>query len=243
MPAPRRVIGVLELGLPPPGLANRYPGYAQMIIDWLQPALPDVEYRVVATVRGAALPAVEEFDGLVYSGSRHGVYDEVPWIAPLLQRVRELTAAGTPQFGICFGHQLLAQALGGAARKAAAGWSCGVQAYQLSEPIENSGRLQVLVMHQDQVFDLPAGARVLGSSPTCPIGIIEHAPAVRSVQFHPEFSADFVARLLEAYGGSVIPAPIAEQAAATLTADLDYARVARWTAGFFRRHFADAGSA
>jgi GMP synthase-like glutamine amidotransferase len=238
MSDPRPVIGVLELGLPPAVLSADYPGYAQMIIDWLQPALPEAEYRVIATVRSGAMPSLEELDGLVYSGSRHGVYDEVEWIAPLEALIRMARVLGKPQFGICFGHQILAQALGGRVQKAARGWSCGVQEYRLATPIDGRDHLRALVMHQDQVLECPPGARVLGGSSTCPIGILEHAPGISSVQFHPEFSADFVCDLLDAYGGNLIPAAVAERARETLSIGLDSSRVASWAATFFRSHLA-----
>lgn len=230
----RPLIGVFELGLVPAALADRFPDYAQMIIDWLKPSLPDAEYRPVRIIRGEPLPAPDAFDGVLYSGSRHGVHDDLDWIGALKTFVRDTAALERPQFGICFGHQLMAEALGGRAGPGAAGWGCGAHEYRLTGAIAGRETLRMLVMHQDQVLEAPPNSNVIGGSTFCPNGVIDYTATARSVQFHPEFDPAFVAGLLTIYGGEVIPPAVAKHAAASLRAALDDRRVADWTAAFFR---------
>ncbi|MFT4583737.1 MAG: GMP synthase-like glutamine amidotransferase [Gammaproteobacteria bacterium] len=235
-------IAVLQLGMLPVDLAATWPNYGQMIINWLSGELHEVEYQTLSIVEGEALPAPDEYDGVVYSGSRHGVYDELPWIEPLKVFVRATAKLGRPQFGICFGHQLMAQAFGGRAEKSSSGWGCGVQQYAIDDGAGETRKVNVLVMHQDQVHDLPIGANLLGGSDFCRNGVIEYRQAARSVQFHPEFSAAYLAELLRIYGGSTFSTTVADSAAATLGQELRQELVAQWVARFFRHHFGSGDS-
>lgn len=242
MSAKQRRIAVMQLGTLPVDLAAAWPSYGQMIITWLSSELHEVEYQILSIVEGAVPPAPDEYDGVVYSGSRHGVYDDLPWIEPLNTFVRATAGLGRPQFGICFGHQLIAQALGGRAEKSSLGWGCGVQEYEFDDGAGDSCRINALVMHQDQVHHLPAGANVLGGSKFCENGVIEYPQAARSVQFHPEFSAEYLAELLRLYGGNTFPTAVADNAAATLGQELSQVFVAKWVAQFFRHHFSSRDS-
>jgi GMP synthase-like glutamine amidotransferase len=230
-------IAVMQLGTLPVDLVASWPNYGQMIINWLSVALPEAEYQTLSIVEGEALPEPDDYDGVVYSGSRHGVYDGLPWIEPLRAFVRATAALERPQFGICFGHQLLAQALGGRAEKSSAGWGCGVQQYKFDDRPGHTSKINMLVMHQDQVHVLPAGARRLGGSDFCRNGVIEYPQAALSVQFHPEFSAGYLAELLTIYGGTTFSTAVADNAAATLGEELGQEFVAKWVAQFFRHHF------
>ena len=144
----RPTLRAFELGLIPERLLDAHPDYATMIIEWLAPALPEADFLPLRVVRGEALPEVSRCAGYLYSGSRHGVYEPLPWIAPLQAFVRDAACHSRPQFGICFGHQLIASALEGSARLHEGGWNCGVQTYSLE--IDGASReLPVYVMHQD----------------------------------------------------------------------------------------------
>ena len=233
--AKRKAVAVFELGIIPDALADRWPDYAGMITEWLQPAMPDVDYHAVRIARGESVPDVSTFDAYVYSGSRHGVYDDIEWMAPMKQLVREAASLRLPQFGICFGHQLVAEALGGRVEKSDKGWGCGHQEYATMGE-GTPGDLSVLVMHQDQVMAVPRNAEVIGGSDFCENGVIDYQVPARTVQFHPEFGHDFVQALLETMGGQSIPAVVADAALKTLHVETHSDRVAEWTADFFRQH-------
>ena len=87
--------------------------------------VPDLELRPFDVVGGELPDGPEVCDGWVCTGSRHSAYDDLPWIADLQAFIREVAAAGRPFVGICFGHQVLAQALGGRVERAS-GWGAGV---------------------------------------------------------------------------------------------------------------------
>lgn len=229
-------IAVFELGEIPQEIAHKHPYYPEMISQWLAPALPEATFVGLSPVRGDAMPAPDAFDGYVYSGSRHGVYDGFDWIEPLKAFIRSVAGAGRPQFGICFGHQIMAEALGGKAVKSEKGWGCGVDMYdvRLNKVKEHRSQIAVMIWHQDQVIALPDSADVLGGNEFCPIGIVRYRSPALSVQFHPEFTKQYMIDLLDLRGGKAIPAELAAVARESLKHAPDALRIAQWTGDFFR---------
>lgn len=134
-------------------------------------------------VEGMMFPASpEECDGWLISGSKHGVYEDHPFIPPLETFIRECVDADRPVVGICFGHQIVAQALGGKVVQWDGGWGLGRQSY------DSAGKtLNLNVWHQDQVTELAPGARNLGGNPFCENGIISYGRRAWTIQAHPEF--------------------------------------------------------
>lgn len=226
---------ILENGLVPDELRGDFASYPQMIERWLAPELPEASFSYVSPVRGEALPEPEAFHGYLLSGSKHSVYEDLEWIRrsrAFLQRLRELRR---PVFGICFGHQLMAEAFGGRTRKASQGWGVGAQPYRYLDPSLGDGA--ALVFHQDQVVELPPLARVLGGSAHCPNGVLAYEFPALSVQYHPEFTPAYVEALSHRYGGGLIPAEVAAASLESLQRlCVDNARIARWAAGFFREN-------
>ncbi|MFQ5565497.1 MAG: type 1 glutamine amidotransferase, partial [Paracoccaceae bacterium] len=102
------LIGILQTGDVPKALAPRYGEYAPMFEAWLGRAGPELAFRAYAAHDGTLPADSAECDAWLITGSRHGVYDDLPWIAPLKAFLRDARAAGRPIIGICFGHQILA---------------------------------------------------------------------------------------------------------------------------------------
>lgn len=229
-------LAVFELGKLPEEIAHRHPDYPAMISRWLSPSLPEMSFTGMSPVGGEALPAPDAFDGYVYSGSRHGIYDALDWIEPLKSFIRAVAEAGKPQFGICFGHQIMAEALGGKAVKSERGWGCGVDIYdiQLSKYNDLVTQVPVMIWHQDQVIALPDSAEVLGGNEFCPIGVVRYQVPALSVQFHPEFSKQYMTDLLDLRGGTVISAELTAAARKSLQHAPDAKLVSEWTGDFFR---------
>ena len=121
-------IGILKCGSVPDDLEDRYKDYDQMFMDLLG---RELTYRVYDIQNNELPDSATETDGWLITGSKHGVYDDLPWIAPMEQLLRDAYEASVPIVGICFGHQLLAQALGGRVEKFSQGWSVGQVQYQL----------------------------------------------------------------------------------------------------------------
>ncbi|MDJ0638823.1 MAG: type 1 glutamine amidotransferase [Paracoccaceae bacterium] len=144
--------------------------------------------------------SVRAADGWLISGSKHGAYEDEPFIPLLEAFLRDAYAADVPLVGICFGHQILAQALGGRVEKFEGGWSLGRMTYDLE------GReLELNAWHQDQVVEVPSEARTIGQSDFCAHAALAYRGRAFSVQPHPEFSHDDVERLLTVRKANITP--------------------------------------
>lgn len=186
-----------------------------------------VRYDVV---NGVLPPRADECDAWLAGGSRFSVYDDVDWIRWLHGFVRDVHDAGVPYVGICFGHQLLAHALGGRTEKASVGWGVGAIDTWV-EPSQSDALL--LYMHQDQVVAVPDGASVVGRAGHCPVAMVQ-VGSMLGIQAHPEFSAAYVDALLDARADR-----IGEQVTARAKASLervgdaaDAGRIGRWMVAF-----------
>ncbi len=190
---------------------------------------------------GAFPDRVNECDGWLCSPSRLSVYDDAPWIADAEALHREFIAREIPYVGVCFGHQLLAQALGAPVTRSAGGWGVGVQRYAVSRQETWMGAkapeaFALLASHQDQVMELPADASLLftAESGYCPIAGMTVGDRAWTIQAHPEFTAPLADHLLagriELIGTQRVAA-----ARASLTQPIDQPLVARWIATFFEQ--------
>ncbi len=227
---------IIETGEPPAPLKGQFGGYPAMIEQALAPLAPDFSFSTTPVFRGVPPPPLGAFDALIITGSPAGVYEGQDWIAPAEDFLRRAIAAGKPTVGICFGHQLLAQAFGGQVEKSDKGWGVGIHSYDLktsaawTEPMQS--RVSCAVSHQDQVIMPPKGATILGGCEFCPNGIIEYAqgPAI-SFQQHPEFSSEFATALLRLRKDR-IPEDRINAGLDSLAQKSDRSLIARWIANF-----------
>jgi GMP synthase-like glutamine amidotransferase len=191
-------IGIIECGLVPEPLRERYVSYPAMFQAQLQPLLPEAEFETIAV---EALGDASALDAYLLTGSRHGVYDDLPWIAALKDFIRAAEKLQRPMVGVCFGHQIIAEALGGKVEKAAAGWRVGLEQYttSLGAPVQD-GDTQTVTMpafHQDQIVVQPPDTEVVASTAACPFAALRYTAApILSVQFHPEFSLPYLTDLI-----------------------------------------------
>src|SRR5262249_38080781 len=145
-------------------------------------------------------PALDAFDAYLATGSRFSAYDDVDWIHVLKNFVRQIQEAKKPFIGVCFGHQILAEALGGKVARAESGWGVGVQAVEIVKPElwmrpeQSSCGLQY--MHQDQVVRLPESGVVIGQSDHCPVAMFRVGDSMLGIQAHPEFPKAYSEALL-----------------------------------------------
>ena len=172
--------------------------------------------------------SVHECDGWLLTGSRHGAYEDHPFIAPLETFIRDCYAADVPMVGVCFGHQIIAQALGGKVEKFKGGWSVGRKTYDF-----NGETLALNAWHQDQVVERPAEATVCASNDFCENAALVYGRKAFTVQAHPEFDSRFVAGLAAHRGKGVVPDPLLAGAESTLDMPVDSARVAAMIGRFF----------
>ena len=203
-------IAVLDLCVWLPEYQSGQAKFGDVLATWGARGLPEAVFSVVYVVEGEPLPAVADFDGYVLSGSDKGVYDTADWMDPLRAFLIEAKAVGKPLFGVCFGHQIMADVFGGKAEKVGAP-EVGVRAFEI-EGEEVTGH----VWHQDQVTEVPPGAEVIGSADYCPVAALAYDFPAMSVQFHPEYDAEYVADFLRRSEHKVLEKAIAEPAIAQL---------------------------
>lgn len=230
---------IVETGQAPLVIRDQFPSYPEMFRQMFASADPGIVCETVSVVKGEALPDPSQAGALLYTGSPAGVYDDEPWIGPLMDFIRAAAQAKTPQVGICFGHQIMAEALGGKVVKSGKGWGVGRHTYDIAATPgwreAAPDKISVAVSHQDQVVIKPASASVVAAS-----GFTEFAglnyegfPAL-SFQCHPEFAPDFSAALYSARRGVSLPEEVADAAVASLGDGGDRKFLAKWIAGFLR---------
>lgn len=225
-------IGILQAGHAPDAIQAEYGNYGGLFERMLDGY--GFEFTIYSVVDGAFPAAADSEDGWVITGSRHGAYEDHDWIAPLENLVREIHAARQPLAGICFGHQIIAQALGGTVEKFHGGWSVGAVEYHF-DGVPLPAQSRVMAWHQDQVTKLPPEARVVGSNDFCANAALSYGDHIFSLQPHPEFSHDFIGGLL-ATRGQVLPTKVLETAQQGLDQPIDSNAVASYIAELMLRN-------
>lgn len=198
-------------------------------------AAPDMDVEVV-DVR-ETVPARGAGDGYVITGSRHSVYDDLPWIQRLAGFLRDEIACGRKVVGICFGHQLLAHCFGGEVKPAPVGWEVGVKDTTICETADwmspPARRIHLISSHKDQVAQLPEGAVVTATSANCPVAGFQMGRNVITFQGHPEFRPDYSRALME-YRREVIGEERFKAGVESLGQGTDAELVGHWILEFLR---------
>ena len=222
-------ITIIETGLVSPKNRELHGSYPQMFEHMIGAADATVTFNTVSIPAGEPLPDVEGLEAILITGSSAGVYDAFEWIAPLEEFVRTAHDKKVPMVGVCFGHQLIAQALGGTARKSEKGWGIGRHVYDVAphNGLIEGARIALACSHQDQVITPPAGAKTILSSDFTPhAGLLYAGGSTFSVQPHPEFSVGYALACCEVVRSKAhAPDSVVTSAQASLAEPLESARL------------------
>jgi GMP synthase-like glutamine amidotransferase len=222
-------ITIIETGIVSPRNRERHGSYPQMFARMIGAADASVTFDTVSIPAGEPLPDIGTLEAILITGSVAGVYDGFDWIAQLEDFVRAAHDKKVPMVGVCFGHQLIAQALGGTARKSEKGFGLGRHVYDVAPDngLIDGPQIALACSHQDQVITPPEGAQTILSSGFTPYaGLLYAGGTTLSVQAHPEFTVGFAlacCEMVRSKGDA--PDSVVATAEASLAEPLESARL------------------
>lgn len=224
-------IGLLECDDVVGRFQHIHGGYREMFAA----LLPGHDFSYFEAHRGRLPHGPGDCDAWICTGSKYSVYEQHDWISGLSRFIRAVHRAERPFVGICFGHQMLAHALGGQVEQAMQGWGVGVLKVEIlrQEPwmIPPRPAISIQHIHQDQVLRLPADSVVLGRSEHCAVEMFQVGKSMLGIEGHPEFTPAYGEALIRARRER-IGEKRAEQALASLRQPTDSSVVAKWIANF-----------
>ncbi len=230
-------IGILKTDEVRPEFVDEFGEYPDMFVDLLRSADPTLEFVVYDVEKGEYPQDIDEVDAYLMTGSKASVYEDKDWIHKLEKFVRTLHQRSKRLVGICFGHQMVAQALGGKTEKSAKGWGVGAHRATFSElprwHDQQSPDFTLLVSHQDQVVDPAPGSVVWASSDFCANAVCQLGDHILTFQGHPEFVKGYSETILN-LRRDIIGEDIYHAGIESLQQDLDRDRVANWVVKFLR---------
>ena len=230
-------LGILKTDAVRPEWVAEYGEYSDMFIALLKREDPDLEFAVYDVELGQYPTDMDEVDAYLITGSKSGVYEDKPWISTLMDFVRKIHARRKKLIGVCFGHQLVAAALGGKVEKSAKGWGMGLHTHhfkQLPSWHDHKGaQLNILVSHQDQVLQVPDEMTVLAGSEFCENAVCQVGDHILTFQGHPEFVPGY-ANAIMLHRRDIIGEAVYNGGVSSLDKAHEGQRVAQWIVNFLR---------
>lgn len=225
-------IGILETGHVAEVLRKEHGAYPPMFERLFDGY--GFSFETFPVVENEFPESINACDAWLITGSAHGAYEDHAFIPPLESFIREAYSAGVPIAGICFGHQIMAQALGGKVEKFSEGWGVGQTTYQTPE-----GERTILAMHQDQVVEKPADATVIASTDFCKNAGLAYKGNAISFQPHPEFTPEFMRDLIAYKADNGIPKAQADAAEEAISDHNDAPLIGKKLADFYKSALAE----
>lgn len=226
------LIGILQCGHAPDSVQDDHGDFDTMFFGLLKGQ--GLTFKTWNVVDMDFPDDPSQADGWLLTGSKHGAYEDHPFIPPLSQLIRDIYVSDHPMVGICFGHQMIAQALGGRVEKYQGGWAIGRQEYEFG----GHGALAINAWHQDQVIEKPDDAQVIGKNEFCQYAALVYGNQALTYQPHPEMSNPITKDYVSARRDNPLyPTDIMDQAIADTTKPIQDATIAKDIADFFKGEF------
>ncbi|HBK99244.1 MAG TPA: GMP synthase [Microcoleaceae bacterium UBA10368] len=229
-------IGILETDQVANDLIEDFGSYADMVEAWLRQERREFLFSRYDVVQEIYPQDISECDAYLITGSRASVYDHDPWLCTLSQFIRDIYMQSTKKLiGICFGHQLIMQSLGGVVYKSPKGWGVGLAQSEVYKtepwmiPLAKSFKLPVI--HQDQVIELPKDATAIAGNPFCPYSVVTYGGSVLTFQGHPEHKKTYTQALM-LRRKDVMEETVFSAGFRSLDDDPDAQLVAKWVVNF-----------
>jgi GMP synthase-like glutamine amidotransferase len=218
-----------------PGFQAIAGDYPQIFSDFLAPH-PDIEVVTYDLTVGEFPADLDACDAWIGSGSRHSVYEPIPWVEQLAGLIRRFDVERRRYVGICFGAQMIGHALDGRVARAPQGWQVGIKEVALtqSRPWMHppASTLRILHSNADQIIEPPDRVEVVGTSETVPVAMVVVGDHFLGFQGHPEFSVQYSAVLAEARRDVLIPGEVVDAGLASLTVGPDRDLLRSWIVEF-----------
>ena len=236
-------VSVFQTGLVAEPLRGQFDNYGKMFADLVGDGDGDGKFtfETVSLIEDEPLPPLDQTEAIIITGSALGVYDHKPWMEPLREFIRDAYAREIPMIGVCFGHQIMADALGGVVEKSTKGWGLGRHHYSINQKptfmVDAPDQMQFNVIHQDQVLTPPPNSTVVGGSAFTPNAILEYENgAAISIQAHPEFANDYASAVYELRTGELFDETTGKNAVKSVSEQNDNELMAE----YFRRFLSKA---
>ncbi len=223
-------VGILITGRPPVALERQFSGYGLMCATLIEESDNghNATFNNYALLEGQVPEDPNECDAWLITGSKHGVYEDHSWIKPLTEFVLRAIDKRKKVIGICFGHQLIAQALGGEVQPFVRGPAIGVSTYQSSlDNPKAPAPLSLYAWHYDQIISPPSSAEIILQSDFCSYAGLRYEDRAISFQPHPEFSRAYMAALIKHYSGSMLSQETIRQAENSLVTPVSPQHITR----------------
>ena len=230
------IIGLLEAETLPDKVISSFGSYGDMFKHILFPLDSSLTFKHYAVDQEQLPNNIHECDGYIVTGSRHNAYDNTQWIKNLRDFIKEIDSSNKKCLGVCFGQQIIAEALGGKTEKSTKGWGIGIQQYSMNNiPRWISTKdtdFSILISHQDQVSQLPANAKLFATNNFCTNGGFYIKNHIFTMQGHPEFTKPYL-QFLISKRREVLGEELAEKALASLSKSNVGNNFSQWIYDFF----------
>ncbi len=231
-------IGILNTDTIKPKFATKYGQYPAMFSKILLQTDQNIQVTSYEAHNGEYPKHVDECDAYLITGSKVSAYDDIPWVKELKNFIQFLHEQEKNIVGICFGHQLVAEALGGSVAKSDKGWHIGIDSVQLNKNATLFGdvkeKFNLIYNHQDEVQKLPINGKLLASSASCPIAMLSIDNHVLTFQGHIEFEKAFAKDLLD-MRKDIFGETLYHQACESLKTHTDDLKVTKWILNFLTK--------